>query len=390
MFSLSSVGPSGMGRGAALILLHGGAGTGAAERMVARARLAAAGVTARAARAGGFGAVLLATDDPAVDGDGAFVVDRDEPGTAFSLRERVRGLAEKLDADALALMGAGALPLLTAADFGAVREALDGGENIAVTNNFYSSDLTAWAPAEAFSRVGPLARDNALARRLRDEAGCKVTVLPRSLRTAFDLDTPAELTALALSEATPPSLRESLPPADALPLAPYRAFMPLLCDPNAEILAAGRVGSATWAHLERETACRVRLISEERGLASAPAGYAPRSLVGRLLEELGMERFIEELASLGDGVALDTRVLLAHRGATVSREDRFQSDLLAAERVADPWLRDLTAALAASRAPALAGGHSLLNGGLMALADQAWLEHDRRLGLAPPEPAGRD
>ena len=50
----------------------------------------------------------------------------------------------------------------------------------------------------------------------------------------------------------------------------------------------------------------------------------------------------------------------------------------------DPWLRDLTAALASAEAPVLAGGHSLLSGGLMALADQAWLENDRRLGIAPP------
>ena len=334
--------------------------------------------------------VLLATDDPDVEGDGAYVVDRDERGAAFSLRERAAGLAGKLGTDAVALMGAGALPLLTAGDFAAVREALGGGGNVAVTNNFYSSDLTAWAPAEAFARIGALTRDNALARRLRDEAGCEVAVLPRSLRTTFDLDTPADLAALALSEATPTALREALPAADSLPLAAYRAFMPLLCDPNAEILAAGRVGSAMWAHLERETACRVRLFSEERGLASAPAGHRPRSLVGRLLEELGVDRFVEELAALGDGIALDTRVLLAHRGGEPSREDRFQSDLLAAERVADPWLRDLTAALAAAPVPTLAGGHSLLNGGLMALADQAWLEHDRAQGLAPADSAGAD
>ncbi len=255
-----------------------------------------------------------------------------------------------------------------------------------MTNNFYSADLTAWSPAGALARTGPFERDNALPRRLRDEAGCEVTVLPRSVRTAFDLDTPAELAVLALSEATPPAIREALPPEASLPLGPYRAFMPLLCDPDAEVLLAGRVGSAAWAHLERETACRVRIVSEERGLASAPEGHTPRSLAGRLLEELGAERFAEELASLADGAALDTRVLLAHAGSRAVREDRFQSDLLAPERVADPWLRDLTAALAAAAVPVLAGGHSLLSGGLMALADQAWLENDRRLGLEPPAP----
>ena len=370
--------------GPALILLHGGAGAGAAEGMVARARLAAAGVSARAARDGGFGSVVLATDDAGIAGGDGYTVDHDAPGEAFSLRERVLGLVGKLGPEAVAVMGAGALPLLTAEDFAAVREGLAGRGPVAVTNNFYSSDLTAWTPAEALARVGPFERDNVLPRRLRDEAGCEVTVLPRSVRTAFDLDTPADLAVLALSEATPAAVREALPPEGSLPLAPYRALMPLLCDPDAEIVVAGRVASATWAHLERETACRVRLFSEERGLASAPEGHTARSLVGRLLEEVGMERFAGELASLADGVVLDTRVLLAHAGSRANREDRFQGDLLAPERVTDPWLRDLTAALAAAEVPVLAGGHSLLSGGLMALTDQAWLENDRRLGIAPP------
>ena len=369
--------------GPALILLHGGAGTGETEGMVARARLAAAGVSARAAREGGFARVVLATNDAGVGDDSSYTIDYDAPGEAFSLQNRVLGLVGELDAGAVAVMGAGALPFLTAEDYTAVREALAGGGAVAVTNNFYSSDLTGWSPATAIGRVGPFERDNVLPRRLRDEAGCEVTVLPRSVRTSFDLDTPADLVVLALSEATPVAIREALPVEGSLPLAPYRAMMPLLCDPDAEILVAGRVGSATWAHLERETACRVRLVSEERGMASVPEGHTPRSLVGRLLEEVRMERFAEELASLADGVVLDTRVLLAHAGSQASREDRFQSDLLAPERVTDPWLRDLTAALAAAEVPVLAGGHSLLSGGLMALADQAWLENDRHLGIAP-------
>ncbi len=372
-----------MSDGRALILLHGGAGTGEAEGMVARARLAAAGVSARAAREGGFGNVVLATNDAGVGDDSSYSIDRDAPGEAFSLQKRVLGLVEQLDAGAVAVMGAGALPFLKAEDYAAVRQALAGGGDVAVTNNFYSSDLTGWSPATAIARVGALERDNVLPRRLRDEAGCEVTVLPRSVRTAFDLDTPADLVVLALSEATPAAIREVLPPEGRLPLAPYRAIMPLLCDPDAEVLVAGRVGSATWAHLERETACRVRLVSEERGMASVPEGHTARSLVGRLLEELGVERFAEELASLADGVVLDTRVLLAHAGLQASREDRFQGDLLASERVTDPWLRDLTAALAGAEVPVLAGGHSLLSGGLMALTDQAWLENDRRLGIAP-------
>ncbi len=368
-----------------LILLHGNAGEGAAERLVARARLAAAATTARAARAAGFGRVLLATDDAtaAAPEDGAYEIDLDARGVAFSLSERLSGLVAHIPSEGVAVMGAGALPLLEADDFVAVSEGLQRGPNVVVTNNLYSSDLTAWSPAGVLTRVGAFERDNGLARRLRDEAGCEVVVLARSLRTVLDLDTPADLSVLALSEAAPTTLRAALPAADQLPLDAYRAVMPLLCDPDAEVVVAGRVSSATWQHLERETACRVRIYSEERGLASAPAEHVPRSLLGLLLDEVGIARFAEELAALGDAVVLDTRVLLAHAAERPTREDRFQSDLLAPQHICDPWLRELTAALAAAKVPVLLGGHSLVSGGLMALNDQAWLENDRRLGAAP-------
>ncbi|MYK25360.1 MAG: hypothetical protein F4052_00130, partial [Dehalococcoidia bacterium] len=101
-----------MSDGPALILLHGGGATGEAEGMVARTRLAAARVGARAAREGGFGNVVLATNDAGVAEDSSYSVDRDAPGQPFSLQKRVLGLVEELDAGAVAVMGAGALPFL--------------------------------------------------------------------------------------------------------------------------------------------------------------------------------------------------------------------------------------------------------------------------------------
>ncbi|MXX18383.1 MAG: hypothetical protein F4Z48_02685, partial [Dehalococcoidia bacterium] len=109
-----------MSDGPALILLHGGAGTGEAEGMVARARLAAAGVSARAAREAGFASVVLAKNDAGVGDDSSYTIDYDAPGEAFSLRRRVVGLVEKLEAEAVAVMGAGALPFLKADDYAAV------------------------------------------------------------------------------------------------------------------------------------------------------------------------------------------------------------------------------------------------------------------------------
>ena len=66
-------------------------------------------------------------------------------------------------------------------------------------------------------------------------------------------------------------------------------------------------------------------------------------------------------------------MLLAHRlgvdeSAWPSAEDRFASDLLLPERVADPWLRALTASALAAPIPVLLGGHTLVGPGLRLLA----------------------
>ena len=75
------------------------------------------------------------------------------------------------------------------------------------------------------------------------------------------------------------------------------------------------------------------------------------------------------LARLGDAAVVDSRVLLAHRfGADETAwpraEDRFASDLLLADHVRDPWLRDLTHAAAGAAIPIVLGGHTLVGPGL--------------------------
>jgi hypothetical protein len=311
--------------------------------------------------------------------DPRVTVDVDDASETFDFLGRLRRIVADAGARAAAVMGGGALPLLSCETMTGLVATLTGGAPGLVTNNLFSGDLTGWAPAEAIERVDDVPRDNVLPRRLRDQAGLVATVLPRTTATQFDIDTPADLAVLALHEGTP----AGLVPADAagmLPLAAYRGLMGVLCDGAAELVVAGRVGSATWQYLERETACRVRVISEERGLGAAGPGHRARSVLGYLLEDHGAVGLFERLGELGDAVVLDTRVIAAHLGATWSREDRFQSDLLAPGNVRDRLLRELTEAAVSCPVPVILGGHSLVSGGLMALTDAAWLEHDRLAG----------
>lgn len=361
-----------------LVIFHGDTGSGAAERMLAGARVAAARVSAAAGLAAGFEAVIIATDDP-----GAFeplgpgmLLDIDRSPRPFSFPERLRYVVDHYGLQQPAVMGSGSLPLLQVTDYQLVVEQLQAQDRRLVTNNFFSADLTAWTPGEAIHEIGGFDRDNVLPRRLRDEAGLAPVIMPRTTATQFDIDTPADMAVLSLNEELPAALSAAMRLAE-IDTGRFRAVMPLLCDRTAEIVVAGRVGSQTWQYLERETACRVRMFSEERGLAAAPPGHQAHSVLGFLVEELGVERFFERMALLGDALVLDTRVMEAHLGLSPSREDRFQSDLLAWSRIEDPWLASFTRAAAHAPIPVLLGGHSLVAGGLMALNDVAWRENDR-------------
>ena len=105
-------------------------------------------------------------------------------------------------------------------------------------------------------------------------------------------------------------------------------------------------------------------------MRTAPPGQRPpRSVLGSILDDQGPGAVGDVLASLGDAALIDSRVLLAHRHAGdatrwPSTEDRFASDLLLPASIADPWLRELTAAARDASIPVVLGGHTLVGPGL--------------------------
>jgi hypothetical protein len=280
--------------------------------------------------------------------------------------------------------------LLAAQEFVGIAQELGRGEEQVVANNYYSADLVAFSPADALRRIDLPAIDNPLARLLAEQAGLTAHMLPRSVASQFDIDSPAELAILTLVGGAGPRL-QALLDGWALDVNLYRRIVPLLTVSTAQVLVAGRTNSSVWQYLERETACRVRFFSEERGMqadgrieggrrpeADPPPAEA-RSLVGFYLAAVGVERFFATLAELADAAFLDSRVLLAHLGLRPSGADRFLSDLRRYEEIQDPFLRKLTEGAARAAIPVALGGHSLVSGGLMALIEHAWQEHDHAL-----------
>ncbi len=362
-----------------LLVFDGGVGGSAVEDMVAAARRAAAlDSLERALGTGAFAGGLLVTDRP-VEADlprGLEVVRSSEPfhfGQTLALTIHQRRLMRPV------VFGAGALPLLTADEFAAIAARLSSVDRLAITNNFYSSDLIAWTPGAALEQVTPLPEsDNPLPRLLQERAGLPVEALPRTIATLLDIDTPTALVVLALYGRTGPRLGRLLGTLN-LDMARYHQVMACVVDRTRTLLVAGRVGSHAWQFLERNTACRVRLYAEERGMQAdgREAAGLVQSLLGHYIDTAGLDRAFQMLGGMADAVCLDSRVLTAHAHRLPSREDRFNSDLGRADLIADPMLRDLTAAARDAAVPILLGGHALVSGGLMALIQAAWDEHDR-------------
>ena len=363
--------------GPALIVFLGGLGDSPVEEMVAGARVAASLDSIEAAlQSGGYRGAVLVTDGrfplPALP-EGVLL---DADGGPFHFGRRLTEVVHRHGLQRLVYLGGGSLPLLGAPELAAVAEGL-AEDGVLVTNNHYSSDMVGFA-SEALERIEPPESDNRLARALSEEAGLSVRALERTVASQLDIDGPTDLAILALTGEGGPRLRAYLGSLK-LDTERYRRVLPLFTDREAEITVAGRVGSHVWQYLERETACRVRLFAEERGMEAdgrATSGDA-RSLVAFFLESAGPLRFFQAMAELADAAFIDTRVLLAHFRVEAGRADRFLSDLGCWREISQPFLRGFTRAAAEAPIPVLLGGHSLVSGGLMALNEFAWRERER-------------
>jgi hypothetical protein len=289
------------------------------------------------------------------------------PPDGVPFGRRLREAVERLRPDGAVILGSGAIPLASAADRRMFVTAAAGTGRRALANNRYSADVVAIPGiAAAIDGLPDLASDNALPRWLEASAGLAVDDLRRRWRLQVDLDSPLDAILTGMGVGAIPGERVT---------AVLAALRLVAADPARELVVSGRTSAAAIAWLERHAAARTRAIVEERGLRTRVAGQRPaRSVLGLVLDGVGPEALGTILAGLGDAAIVDSRVLLAHRcGADESgwpiAEDRFASDLLLTEQVADPWLRALTRSAAEAPIPIVLGGHSLVGPGLrLALA----------------------
>ena len=363
--------------GPALITFVGSFGDTPLAKLVERSHYAIALDLVEAAQASGaFDACIVVTESEDLARAlpvGTIIEAAQQP---FHFGTQLQGVVQRYGLQKPLYISRGGLPFLDTDRLTDIANRLHADRTI-VTNNPFSADLVGWSPGDAINRVPPPPIDNGIPRLLNRTLDLPIDALPRDAVTQFDVDTPADLLVLALHPATGRHTREYVESLK-LDTAPMYAAMQHLTRQESEVLVAGRVSSALWAQLERESACRVRLFAEERGMKAdgREAAGKVRSLLGMYLEAVGPERCIRDLAQLGDAAFIDSRVLFAHLRLNLSAEDRFRSDLGLAEEIDDPVAAAITKAARDAAIPIVLGGHSMVAGGLFALLDAAWNERD--------------
>ena len=111
-----------------------------------------------------------------------------------------------------------------------------------LTNNLYSTDFAAFAPAAVLDGLDLPAIDNDLGWTLMEKAALTNESLPRNAATQFDIDTPTDLMILSQHPGTGPHTRAML---DSLSLdtSHITAALQVLMSREAEVVVAGRASA---------------------------------------------------------------------------------------------------------------------------------------------------
>jgi hypothetical protein len=184
-------------------------------------------------------------------------------------------------------------------------------------------------------------------------------VFPTAAGTLFRLMTGGDLALLA-THAPQTLADEFVQLPSAVIRANVSAVTECMAQRSAELAVVGDPGAAGWKHLERETACRVRLLADSSG-----------GLLAALLQSVGPRRFVAYLGELGDAALLNTRMLFRANDYP-SANDFFWSDMGKTEWIVHATLQALTEHLLASNQAVILGGDSLMSGGIYLLIEKAW------------------
>jgi CTP:molybdopterin cytidylyltransferase MocA len=315
--------------------------------------------------------IVVVSPEPLSPAGGDRVHCLNSPAGPVHVGRYLAKVTEKFQGSRLLYFGGGSAPLLSSDDLAAILTRLARTERGIITNNHFATDWAGLAPVTLLADWRErLPKDNMIAWVLSTEAGLPVHTHPPTAANRLDIDTPTDLLALRLHPGARPHLRRYLA---GLPLDTDRleAALDVLARPASRVFIAGRIGPEAWLALNRVTRCWIRVISEERGMASSGRRLKGEvySLLAEHIDVVGLSQFFARLASQADAAFIDTRVLLAHHQLWPPEAERFASDLGLPDQIGDGWLREFTVAALKAPIPVVLGGHGLMAGDILAFCE---------------------
>jgi len=338
-----------------------------------------------------IGKIILSTNSEVLINElkeKSIIIEPDKPQKKFHFGKKLKELINKYKIEKLFYMGGGSGVLLKIEDLKNIiktvldkdnivnklnKERVSDKKKILITNNLYSTDFIAFSPANIVNSIELFSNDNEIAWILKNNCNFKDISLHRNAATQLDIDTPIDLLTIKNHPALSKNVKNYIESLD-INTTKIEEALKYFAIEDSNVLIAGRTNSTVWSYLENNTACRVRLFAEERGMRASGRQKRGevRSLLGFFIQEFGIKKFFEIISKIADAAFIDSRVILSHFKMWPSDNDRFYSDLLKPEKISEPFLREFTYEALNASIPIVLGGHSLVSGGLYALVESAW------------------
>ncbi len=349
------------------------------EAWLASARLAAAADLAeRLVEHPGFDPILvLAADEEDRAALSALGGKPIQPsGAEFHFGAALNRVIEAYNLGEIAYFGGASAPLLQTAHLDQALEKLRIDTNpCAVVNNLYSTDWMMLNQSSILSGfVNRFPSDNPLGWVLATEAGIRVESMAAEAATRLDIDTPVDIALLRGHAALGQHMSEVVSRLDPVLCGRVDRILRLLQTPASSLAIIGRCSASVWRTLEERTQIWIRMFVEERGMVASRrlAENSVKSLIGRMVDQLGPAEFLDWIQDVAQGLLWDNRVWMGMARAWPTPADRFASDLGLVDSIQDARLRNLTQAVKDSDLPVLMGGYGVVAGGVYALLETSF------------------
>lgn len=284
----------------------------------------------------------------------------------FNFGKSLLKIINKYSLDKIFYFGAGSCYFLNIDELKFISEKTVKGQFI--SNNLVSSDFISFSSSDLnreiilnFPNI-----DNYFSSYLMSKTSLKYLKMPVSLGSIFDIDTPNDIA--ILSKITDNSGRVGEYISNSIfKNIDLNKFIKILSSKSSEIFVYGRINPLNLYMAERNIPCKIRFLSEERGLKIR--GRASASLLEYIFQSENFDIFFKLFENICDGGIFDTRAVFSLFAGEYEQEDLYLSDMKMWEKIKNPFIKSFTKRVSESELPIILGGHSVVNGGLMALSN---------------------